>query len=155
MKNYIRRAIKYFFSLIILMFILFAFMYLTGTAASDNYFETLSSERGIFMLVSLLGLAALYPYFGYTKRTLDVNFEQNKDAVLKVMDLCGYQADHTTQDGEIVFRASTAVKKIKYLGEDTIVLSTQADKMALEGVRKELVRIEYRLRTFLRDNSQD
>lgn len=150
MKTYIIRAVKYFLTLIILMFVLFAFMYLTGTSASNDYLGTLSSQRGIFMFISLMALAAVYPYFGYGKRVLNINYESNKDQIINVMSMCGYKFSHLTEQGELVFRASATIKKITTMGEDAITIKDMGESLSIDGIRKELVRIEYRLKTFVK-----
>ena len=52
-------------------------------------------------------------------------------------------------DGRMVFRAATAAGKLRLLYEDRITLTRDDNYIVIEGPRKEVVKTEFRLKTFL------
>ncbi|MFI3330496.1 MAG: hypothetical protein R3Y38_01660 [Rikenellaceae bacterium] len=150
MKLYILRAVKYFISLIILLGLIFALMFLSGQNANGQLIHTLTSSKGLLLALAIIALSATYPYFGYTVRAIRCRVKE--ETITKVFELCGYELKARGEDGELTFRAQSIIKRAKTLGEDKITLKLEDKQMIISGIRKETVRIEYRLRTFLKNN---
>ncbi len=148
MNTYILRAVKYFLSLLILLGVIFAFMFLSGASSPEDFIEAFISQKGALLLTALIFLSATYPFFGYTKREIKHPLDEEK--LLKVMDSCGYTLKHRIDDS-LVFNAQNVIKKIKSLGEDKIVITPSDNGFTMSGLRKEVVRIEYRVITFLKE----
>ena len=151
MKTYLRRSVKYLLWLIILLVALFALMRLTGTsgvAPGDELKMIFGSTRGQLMLVVIVVLAALYPRFGFVRRFVVADPERDMEAIEKAMDRTGFRLAETHPD-EWVFVADSLWGRVKTLGEDRIVVRREGTGIVLDGIRREVVRVEFRLTGYL------
>lgn len=53
------------------------------------------------------------------------------------------------QDGTMVFRASSPLKRALLLWEDRIAVTDAGGSVVLDGIRKEVVKAEFRLRSHI------
>lgn len=151
MNRYFIRAVKYLVWLVILFFLVFTLMIATGTSrlgAEESLTALFGSQRGLLMLGMILILSLLYPKFGYTTCVVKANLADNRDNILKVFDMGGYKLE-SESPGRMVFRAESPVRKALMLWEDTIVVTADDNYIFIDGIRKETVRAEFRLKSFL------
>lgn len=152
MKRHIVRSLKYMVKLIVLIAIIFAAMMLTKTTYLDTgtmLAELFLSTRGALLLAALLVVAGTYPLFGFVKRDIPGDLEGNADTVVNTMAISGYTL--TANDGGVmVFRAASPLKRFLKLWDDEIRISGDGRHITIEGDRKEAVKAEYRLRSFIR-----
>ena len=152
MKNrYLIRSLKYLVQLLVFLAILFVAMALSKTSrvAPDELFEAIfMSRRGAMLLVAIVLLAAFYPRFGFVRREVAIDWVCDRTKIIEILALCGYEPVNEELD-RVVFRASTPLKKLTSLGEDAVVLTPEVGKITLEGLRKEVVKIEFRLQSYL------
>lgn len=151
MEKYLIRSAKYLLWLIVLFAVILLLMQLTGTAragAQESLEALFGSSRGATMLAMLVVLALLYPRFGFTSRTLPITLPNHAEAIMKTFTLSGFICVSQSPT-EWVFQAATPLKKALLLWEDTIVVSATAQGITLTGIRKEVVKIEFRLRSML------
>ncbi|MDD3108385.1 MAG: hypothetical protein PHV49_04145 [Alistipes sp.] len=154
-KTYFIRSFKYLIWLLLLFTALFLLMLSTGTSRADvgqSLSELFLSQRGQWMLVVILILAAFYPRFGFTVRRVDAKGDAVRQTILETLASNGYSLQQESAE-EMVFRASAPLKRILLLWEDqiTVRLDAPAQQIEIDGIRKEVVRIEFRLRSFLGD----
>ena len=71
-----------------------------------------------------------------------------RDDILRVAHRGGFSLVSETP-GQMVFRASSPAKKALLLWEDTITVTQQGDQLVIDGIRKEVVRMEFRLKPAL------
>lgn len=150
MNRYAIRAAKYVVYLFVLFLLIFAVMSaLGGTSLSLS--TLVSSDRGWWLAVVLVVFAAAYPFFGFTSKLLTVDAEAKADEVERVMGLCGYMrtTDRGVQEGVQTYRASSGVKRLALMYEDTITITTQNGVSTMAGPRKEVVRAAFRMTTFV------
>lgn len=152
MKNrYLIRSLKYLVQLLVLLAVLFVAMALTKTSrvAPGELFEAIfMTKRGAVLLAAVVLLAAFYPRFGFVRRTVGIDWVCDRAKIVELFALCGYEPVSESPD-RVVFRASTPLRKLTSLGEDAIVVTPEEGKIVLEGLRKEVVRIEFRIQSYL------
>lgn len=149
MNRYAIRAAKYVIYLFVLLLLIFTLMSaLGGTKLSLS--TLVSSDRGWWLAVVVLFFAAVYPFFGFSSKLLTVDAEAKAEEVERVMGLCGFmkQSDRS-QGGVQVYRASSGVKRLVLMYEDTITITTNNGVSTMAGPRKEVVRAAYRMTTFV------
>lgn len=151
MKQYLIRSVKYLIQLVVLLAVVFALMFATGTAAlapGDFFSEMFASVRGMTMLAALVILSFFYPRFGFVTRDLKGRLPENREQVVRAFALAGFVPVRESEN-QIVFRAASGVKKLLLLYEDTITVSSADGYLTLSGIRKETVKAEYRLKSFM------
>ena len=151
MKTYLIRPIKYLIWLALLFTLIFVLMIRTNTARAGGeqmLHELFHTQRGWMMIGMLMVLAFLYPRFGFTSRSLKGSVATNRDDILRVAHRGGFSLVRETP-GQLVFRASSPAKKALLLWEDTITVTQQGDQLVIDGIRKEVVRMEFRLKPAL------
>lgn len=150
-KTYLRRSAKYLVWLIFLFALLFALMLATNTSRveADRMFDELfGSVRGAVMGAVIVVLAALYPKFGFTRRYVQGDLVKDRERILHVFASGGYSLV-SEEEGTLVFRFSSPVRRLLAQGEDKIVVSEEDGRIVLDGIRKEAVKAEFRLKSFL------
>ena len=127
MRTYLIRSIKYLIWLALLFTLIFVLMIRTNTARAGGeqmLHELFHTQRGWMMIGMLMVLAFLYPRFGFTSRSLKGSVATNRDDILRV-----------AHRGEFSL--------------DTITVTQQGDQLVIDGIRKEVVRMEFRLKPAL------
>lgn len=151
MKTYIVRAAKYLIWLALLFALVFALMVSTGTSrvgAGEALHELFGSSRGMLMIAAIVVLALLYPRFGFTRRSVRADLRADRERILQTLHASGYSLA-AESEGEMIFRASSPLKRALLLWEDCITVTADGDSITLDGIRKEVVRAEFRLKSFL------
>ena len=96
------------------------------------------------MIGILMVLAFLYPRFGFTTRRLTGNLTTDREAILNTIHRNGYSVV-TESSTEWVLRASSPAKKVILLWEDRLTITQQGEELEIDGIRKEVVRLIFRL----------
>ncbi len=146
-KTYLIRSIKYLIWLALLFTLIFVLMVQTGTArgnAEQMLYELFHTQRGWLMIGMLMVLAFLYPRFGFTTRRLTGNLTTDREAILNTIHRNGYSVV-TESSTEWVLRASSPAKKLILLWEDRLTITQQGEELEIDGIRKEVVRLIFRL----------
>ena len=144
MKTHIVRAVKYLIWLALLFTLVFALMISTGTSrvgAGEALHELFGSSRGMLMIATIVVLALLYPRFGFTRRSVRADLKADRERILQTLHTSGYSLV-AESEGTMIFRASSPLKRALLLWDD-------GESITLDGIRKEVVRAEFRLKSFL------
>lgn len=148
MKRYPIRIAKYVIYLAVLFVIIFALMNaLNGTQVGLK--EMFTNTRSLWLLVVVVVFALLYPFFGFTKKSLTMDAAQRAEDVQKVMHMCGYIRVDQGENDKMMFRASSGVKRLMLMYEDCITITTTDGLSVMEGPRKEVVKASFRMTTFV------
>lgn len=150
-KVYIIRSIKYLIWLMLLFILLFLLMLATETSqvdAGQSIHELFNTRRGQLMLGVIVVLAALYPKFGFTQRTVPADLTANRELILKTFHANNYTLIEE-QGNVLIFRASSPLKRVLMMGEDRITVTGQGNSIVITGIRIEVVKAEFRLKSFL------
>ncbi|MEF9949705.1 MAG: hypothetical protein RR752_00835 [Mucinivorans sp.] len=151
MKKYIIRVVKYVAYLAILFVIIFMLMSALGMVKVP-FSTVLSTTRGFVALGIVLLFALFYPFFGFTVKTLTINASMHQEELNNVMSRCGYMplGGEDQAPGELQFRAVSSMKRLMLIYEDQITVSTVDGLSRISGPRKEVVKIAFRIGTFIR-----
>ncbi len=146
--RYLQRSIKYFLTLCV---IYFAVMYLTAFATNavftpgDKFHAIISTPRGMFLVIAVFVLSAVYPMFGYMRRFISGDLVENREQIINSFMQQGMVLDHESE-GRMTFIAGSFVKRIFMLFEDHVKIIQHEDgKLAVSGNRKAVAYVIYRL----------
>ena len=149
MNRYAIRAAKYVVYLFVLFLLIFAVMNALG-GTKLSLADLVTSTRGWWLAVVVVVFAAAYPFFGFTSKLLTLDAAAKADEVERVMGLCGYMRTDDRRDPmHQTYRASSGVKRLALMYEDTITVATQNGLSTMSGPRKEVVRAAFRTTTFV------
>lgn len=148
--RYFIRAIKYFIYLAVIFSVIYAILIITGQTTLSAFSYTLHSDRVWWLVAAFILLPAAQPSYGYVRRGLRGRMvtEENRRKVLETMEAGRYVLVNEVHD-TMTFRAATTASRLRLLYEDKITVTLDKDKITIEGPRKEVVKTEFRLKTFL------
>lgn len=157
MKKYIIRSVKYFFAMCILCVALAALMLVTGNSAlslDDMIYVAFNTDRYLLLLVALVVLAVAYPKFGFVKRVIEGDIVKNRTQIENAFRTAGFSLSGE-RDGVMTFRADGFGRKIMMLFEDEIKVSQEGSSIVLDGIRRGVARVEYRLDSYIQMTKND
>lgn len=152
-KVYWRRAVKYMVRLLVLVFALIAVMVATGmarTGADGNLADVFMTPKALLLFAIIVLWSLVYPKLGFIRQPLKMDFNAGKEQIQKVFSDNGFLLVEQ-KDNEMIFRMSSPLRRTLALWEDRIVISATDGGIEMEGMRKEVARIEFRLQPFLQD----
>ena len=157
---YFLRVFKYLFKMVLLLSAVFILMYVTGTAevSAGSLKEYLAAlfltTKGSILIVALIVVSLAYPKFGYAKRTVKLDFASKRDEVIAIMTKSGYSL-YTEERGVLAFRTKNPFIRISLLGdkpklwEDKLIIEVDNNTIVINGLRKRVVMVEYRLQSLV------
>lgn len=157
MKKYIIRAAKYMLTLTILFVVVFTLMLVTGTSrvSPEEGFQALChSSRGMLMVATIIVLALIYPAIGFVKRNVAADIQKDRAPIIKAFEISGFMLESETPD-QMVFVASSLFKRVRLMWEDRIVVKSLHGGIEIDGLRKEVVKIEYRMGSYLMSSREE
>lgn len=151
--RYFVRALKYFLYLAVLLVVLVWLMTLIDDNIKMGVWEYIvykfGSEGGIIMLVGLVALAALYPLFGYMRKSVpSCNLEEDKVRIHNAMMVYGFKYVGE-RDGVQIYRSMGILRRLTLRFEDKIELRQVGDAVELYGLRSQVARVAYQLQGYL------
>ncbi len=147
-KRYLIRAGKYFIRLVVLVTVLFGILIASGYTTWETMKLAMQTDRFYMLLAAFVVFPMMYPFFGFVRREVRGSLRDHRDVVVKLLEVNGYRLTEEEPDGKMVFRAAAA-KKIVLFGEDAITVSPEPGFIVVEGPRRDVVRVEFRMNTFL------
>ncbi len=149
--KYLIRSVKYLVALTVLYLAVLLLMTLMRTSLLSPA-ETLAmlvhSTRGQVLIAVVVVLAALYPRFGFVRRRVAGSLAADREQIVRAFETEGF-ALSSERPGELVFRGGSLLKRLGLLFEDEIRVTQQGDDMQLDGIRRGVARIAYRLGSYL------
>lgn len=149
--RYFVRAVKYFIKLMILLAVIFALMVWSGTSefSADGFFnEFFSSLRGRIFSVVVILWCAVYPKVEYiTRHVSDVEVQRDRPGIISAFEAAGMRLE-SRSDTELVFRSASLLKRMLYMGEDTVRVTASGDGIDLDGSRRQIADTEYRIKLY-------
>jgi len=149
--KYIVKSVKYFAALCVLYAALIWAMYaldLTPVSPADNFRALVATPRGAVMIAVVAILSALYPRFGFMSRRTEGDTEENRGQILRACSDNGYEL-RSEQDGTMTFRADSLLQRASMLFEDEVRISQYGQWIVVEGHRRGVARIMYRLQPYI------
>ncbi len=154
--KYFSRAFKYLISLCVVYLAVIYLMSLTGMSImtpSQTLQALYSSQRGIIMVIAILALSISYPVFGFMRKEISGDLVKNREAIINSLAVNGFKLKSESR-GEMLFESSNFLKKFTFLFEDEIVISQVGDKLVVEGIRRGVALIIYRLESAIESSEE-
>ncbi len=149
--NYFLRAIKYLLSLCILyvgVVYLASFAGMFVLTPQETFESLIHTQRGIIMIIAILALSFSYPVFGFMKQEVSGDIKTNRDAIIRALSDNGFSLA-SEGEGEMTFECNNFMKKVAFLFEDKITITQVGDKLVVEGIRRAVAYIIYRLEGYI------
>ena len=94
-------------------------------------------------------LAAFYPRFGFIVRRVEGDVEEHREQIVNAFRSAGFEL-RREEDDALFFRAKGPLHRLLLLGEDEIKVSQYGQWIELEGIRRGVARVIYRLDSHIR-----
>ncbi|WP_295938712.1 hypothetical protein [uncultured Alistipes sp.] len=155
--RYFIRSLKYFAALCVICIVIMALMLVSGTSAltfDETIYVMFHSTRYLTLLAAIVALAALYPKFGFVVRDVEGDVEQNRQQIITAFKTGGFVLSEE-EDGVMTFRADGIMRKLRLLGEDEIKVSQYGQWIRIDGIRRGVARVQYRLDSYIQMAKHD
>ena len=143
MMTYVRRAVKYFIQITLIFVVIIAVLMLTGLVSKDVAVAFRSGWKSVGYIFALFAvMSAVYPYFGYGKRTVRAEGEssEHKAAIDEAMRERGYVPAGESPEA-CKYHLSSPVNRAARLWEDTITITPVLGGFEVEGLVRDLARV--------------
>ena len=149
--KYFIRSLKYFCALCVLCLAIMLLNRLAGSSVltlRETFYVMFHTPRGMLLPGAILLLAAFYPKFGFIVRQVEGDIDDNREQILNAFRSEGFSL-RSEHDGVMVFRADNWGRKLMMLGEDELIVSQYGQWIRIEGIRRGVARVQYRLDSYL------
>lgn len=155
--TYIRRAVKYFIQISLLLAVIIGVLMATGMVSKDIAVAFQYGWKSVWWILAIFAVMALaYPFFGYQKRMIRVNGDPAlaKDGIVEALKGRGYVLAGEV-DGVLKFHLSAPLNRAARMWEDTITLSPVLGGWEVEGLTRDLVRVIGSVESYFRNHGKD
>ena len=159
--RYIIRALKYFVQITVIMTLILAALMLAGVVSRDIDIAFRSGWKSVgYILAMFAAVAAVYPYFGYARRSVAIRGEypEIREGILAALKGRGYMLEKEDREN-LVFRLASPLARVARLWEDRLTFTRELGGYSIEGLNKDLVRVagalQYRFRQEADPEKQD
>lgn len=156
MKYFIRSA-KYFIALCVLCTVLMTLMIMTRTSATtldQTIYLMFNTDRYVMLFFAIVVLAIVYPRFGFIKRRVEGDVVRNREQIINAFRAAGFSL-RGEENGVMSFRADGFLQKLMLLWEDEIFVSQEGAAILIDGIRRGVARVEYRLDSYIEMTKND
>lgn len=150
--RYLARAVKYFLQITLLVAVVIGILMALGYVSKDIDTAFTHGWKSVgYILAAFAAISAVYPLFGYTKRSVAAPGDPAQwwPVIREAMQGRGYLVEKSGPD-VTTFRLVSTVNRLSRLFEDRITVSQELGGFQLEGPAKDLARtasaIEYKIR---------
>ena len=150
MKKYLIRSVKYFVALCVLLVAIMALNRAMGSTLTmrETFYVMFHTTRGLLLPVVVVVLALCYPRFGFIVRRVEGDTEHDREQIVNAFRSVGFSL-RREEEGTLFFRADGFVQKLLLLWEDEIRVSQYGQWIELDGIRRGVARVQYRLDSYL------
>lgn len=150
MKKYLIRSAKYFVALCVLLVAIMALNRAMGSTLTirETFYVMFHTTRGLLLPVVVVVLALCYPRFGFIVRRVEGDTELDREQIVNAFRSAGFSL-RREEEGTLFFRADGFVQKLLLLWEDEIRVSQYEQWIELDGIRRGVARVQYRLDSYL------
>jgi hypothetical protein len=150
--KYLVRSVKFLVALLVLYVATVWLMSTVGASmlsARDTIFVMFQTTRGQLLVAAIIIWVAIYPKVGYIKRESSADFDGDKEQILTVFVVTGYELMEQNEK-EMRFRASNFFRRLRLLFEDEVVVRrSESGGVEIEGVRRTVAYATMRLNSYL------
>lgn len=155
--KYFIRSLKYFVSLCVICIAILGVMLATKTSAL-NFDQTMyvmfHTWRYAVLFAAIVLLSAFYPIFGFITRKVEGDIEENRPQIINAFKAAGFELSSEKED-VMTFKAKSILQKLTLLGEDEITVSQYGQWIVIDGIRRGVARVVYRLEAYIEMNTHD
>jgi len=148
MNTYLRRAIKYYLYIMVMLVVIIAALVILKLVDSDMSQIFRNGWDSYWQIaLMLLFFAAIYPKFGYSHRSVVIpgSFDEIRPQIIKVMENRGYELERL--EGEnMTFRYASHLTRFMRTYEDRLTFTREMTGYDIEGMSKDLTRVVASLR---------
>lgn len=150
MKKYLIRSAKYFVALCVLLVAIMALNRAMGSTLTirETFYVMFHTTRGLLLPIVVVVLALCYPRFGFIVRRVEGDTELDREQIVNAFRSAGFSL-RREEEGTLFFRADGFVQKLLLLWEDEIRVSQYGQWIELDGIRRGVARVQYRLDSYL------
>ena len=150
MKKYLIRSAKYFVALCVLLVAIMALNRAMGSTLTirETFYVMFHTTRGLLLPVVVVVLALCSPRFGFIVRRVEGDTELDREQIVNAFRSAGFSL-RREEEGTLFFRADGFVQKLLLLWEDEIRVSQYGQWIELDGIRRGVARVQYRLDSYL------
>ena len=128
--TYLRRALKYFIQISLLLAAILAVLMGTGMVSKDIAVAFQHGWTSVWwILAAFAAMSLAYPFFGYQKRKIQL-----------AGDPAGYVLE-SDRDGVLSFHLSSPLNRAARMWEDRVTLTPVLGGFEAEGLSRDLVRV--------------
>ncbi|MBR1994647.1 MAG: hypothetical protein IJ990_03805 [Alistipes sp.] len=149
--KYLIRSVKYFCAMCVLCVVLMLAMLLTGTSqltAEETIYLMFHSDRFLLLGLAVVILSATYPRFGFIKREVEGDVAGHRQQIDTAFQAAGFRFVREEQ-GKLIYRGEGLMRRLTLLFEDEICVSQQGKMIQIEGIRRGVARVVYRLDSYI------
>lgn len=143
--KYIIRSLKYFVYLTIILILFVAAIYLITAKGAPLESMLKDGYNSLWkMALIVLAFAAVYPSFGYGKRTISARGSADEiiPTITKTLEAKGYILVSRDSEDNLVFRKASTLARITAMFEDKVYFTRNLGGYEMEGRLKEIVRLD-------------
>lgn len=154
--KYVVRSLKYLVFLCVLYVGLVWLMSFDSATPDVDLVELiraqLNSERGVWLVVAFVALAAFYPRFGFMRRRIaECDVAKDEIRIVNAMQTYGFKLVERRGE-ELAFRKTGFVGRLSLMFEDEIVVRRVEGGVELAGLRRSVARIAYQLECYMQNS---
>lgn len=154
--KYIRRAVKYFIQVSILLGLILGALMLSGMVSKDVNVAFQHGWKSIaYIALMFAAVSSVYPLFGYGKRRVPLLGDPADSWALveEVFRSRGYVSEEVKGEAQVFHLASPAARAFR-LWEDRITVTPTLGSLELEGLTRDLGRLAAALEHRFRQEEQ-
>ena len=155
--TYLRRALKYFIQISLLLAAILAVLMGTGMVSKDIAVAFQHGWTSVWwILAAFAAMSLAYPFFGYQKRKIQLAGDpaEYKEGIVEALKIRGYVLE-SDRDGVLSFHLSSPLNRAARMWEDRVTLTPVLGGFVAEGLSRDLVRvvsaIEHKFRNYGND----
>ncbi len=151
MKLYLTRALHYLLKIAVIITLVFIALDLThtlDTGGQGMFHALLHTRRGLILLAAIVLLGAMYPRWSFGTTDVVGDMDADRQKILGAMADYNYVLKRE-RPGEMIFRNRSALRRLLSQCDDAITLTADGGRIAIEGMKKDVARVQLRLLTFL------
>ena len=155
--TYIRRALKYFIQISLILAVILLILMASGMVSWDMNIAFQHGWKSVWwILAAFAAMSLAYPFFGYQKRKINVVGDpaDYKDGIAQALATRGYVLEND-RDGALTFRLSSPVNRAARMWEDRITLTPVLGGFEAEGLSRDLVRVVSSIEQYFRNHGND
>lgn len=144
---YVRRFLKSIVYLTCWVLLILLLMVALGQTQM-SFLDLFTTKNGMWLWVFVSVFSLVHPIYGYCNRKLNTDATKIEDAIDDIARRGGYSKTESV-DGCVKYRASSVFKKMMLQFEDEVVILTKDGESTISGPRKEVVKMIFRIDTYL------